>query len=72
MTETYDIVIAGSGAGGLAAAITAKLSGLKPLLIEKTPLIGGSSVLSGGILWMPCNPLLAREGVVDSREAALT
>ncbi|MFC0202909.1 FAD-binding protein [Novosphingobium soli] len=65
-------MIAGSGAGGLAAAITAKLSGLKPLLIEKTPLIGGSSVLSGGILWMPCNPLLAREGVDDTREAALT
>ncbi|MFT3966709.1 MAG: FAD-dependent oxidoreductase [Sphingobium sp.] len=72
MAETYDVVIAGSGAGGLAAAITASLSGMKALLIEKTPLLGGSSVLSGGILWMPNNPLLAREGVADSREAALT
>ena len=65
------MVVAGSGAGGLAAAISAKLAGLRPLLIEKTPLLGGSSVLSGGVLWMPNNPLLAREGVADSREAAL-
>jgi len=72
VTKTFDVVIAGSGAGGLAAAITAKLFGMKPLLIEKTPLVGGSSVLSGGIMWLPNNPLLAREGVPDSREAALT
>jgi 3-oxosteroid 1-dehydrogenase len=72
VADTYDIVIAGSGAGGLAAAVTAKLSGLRPLLVEKTPLLGGSSVLSGGILWMPTNPLLTREGIPDSREAALT
>lgn len=71
LADIYDIVVVGSGAGGLAAAITAKLSGLRPLLIEKTPLIGGSSVLSGGVLWMPNNPLLAREGIADSREAAL-
>ncbi|MEW9856700.1 FAD-dependent oxidoreductase [Novosphingobium rhizovicinum] len=71
MRDTFDVVIAGSGAGGLAAAIAAKVAGLRPLLIEKTPLLGGSSVLSGGILWLPNNPLLAREGVTDSREASL-
>ncbi|MDE8652980.1 FAD-dependent oxidoreductase [Novosphingobium album (ex Liu et al. 2023)] len=71
MAHEYDVIIVGSGAGGMAAAITAKLSGLRPLLIEKTAQLGGSSVLSGGVLWMPNNPLLAREGVPDSREAGL-
>ena len=68
---SVDFVIVGSGAGGLVAAITAKLAGLRPLLLEKTPLIGGSSVMSGGVLWLPNNPLMKREGVVDSREDAL-
>jgi 3-oxosteroid 1-dehydrogenase len=69
---SYDLVIVGSGAGGLSAAITAKLAGLTPLVIEKTSLVGGSSALSGGVLWLPANPLLAREGIADTREAALT
>jgi 3-oxosteroid 1-dehydrogenase len=69
--QQFDLVVVGSGAGGLASAITAKLAGLKPLLIEKTPLVGGSSVLSGGVLWMPNSPLMARDGISDSREAAL-
>jgi 3-oxosteroid 1-dehydrogenase len=69
---SYDFVIVGSGGGGLAAGITAKLLGLRPLIIEKTPLIGGSSILSGGVIWMPNNPLMKREGVKDSREDALT
>jgi 3-oxosteroid 1-dehydrogenase len=67
----YDLVIVGSGIGGLTAAVTAKLEGLRPLLIEKTPLLGGSSVMSGGVLWLPNNPLMAREGIADSREASL-
>ena len=70
--SNFDLVIVGSGAGGLTAAITAKLAGLNPLLIEKTPFVGGSSALSGGILWLPNNPLLARNGVADSRAASLT
>ncbi|TAL02851.1 MAG: FAD-dependent oxidoreductase [Rhodospirillaceae bacterium] len=68
---SFDFVIVGSGAGGLVAAITAKLAGLRPLLIEKTPLIGGSSVMSGGVLWLPNNPLMKREGIADSREEGL-
>jgi 3-oxosteroid 1-dehydrogenase len=67
-----DVLIIGSGIGGITAAIQAKLAGLQPILCEKLPLIGGSSALSGGVLWLPNNPLMAREGVEDSREAALT
>jgi 3-oxosteroid 1-dehydrogenase len=69
--QPFNFVIVGSGAGGLAAAITAKLAGLHPLVLEKTPLIGGSSVMSGGVLWLPNNSLMNREGVSDSREDAL-
>jgi 3-oxosteroid 1-dehydrogenase len=69
--QVFDLVIVGSGVGGLTAAITAKLKGLNPLLLEKTPLIGGSSAWSGGVLWLPNNPLMQREGIVDSREASL-
>src|SRR5215203_4660957 len=68
----FDMVIVGSGAGGLVAAIHAMTRGLRPLVIEKTPLVGGSTALSGGILWLPTNPIMAREGVHDSREEALT
>jgi len=67
-----DLLIVGSGIGGLTAAIAARLSGLKPLLIEKLHQIGGSSALSGGVLWLPNNPLMIREKVHDSREGALT
>jgi 3-oxosteroid 1-dehydrogenase len=67
----YDFVIVGSGAGGLAAGIKAKLCGMRPLIVEKTPLVGGSSILSGGIIWAPNNPPMRRAGVADSREEAL-
>jgi len=68
----YDLIIVGSGAGALVAAVTAKAAGLQPLLIEKTELIGGSTALSGGILWLPNNPLMAREGIADSRAESIS
>lgn len=49
----YDFVIVGSGGGGVIAAITAKKNGLNPLVLEKTDRVGGSSALSGGIVWLP-------------------
>lgn len=68
----YDFVIVGSGGGGVIAAITAKKNGLNPLVLEKTDRVGGSSALSGGIVWLPNNPVMRREGEVDSTEEALT
>lgn len=52
------MVIVGSGASGLVAALTAAARGLKPLVLEKSDLVGGSTALSGGGLWVPANPLL--------------
>jgi 3-oxosteroid 1-dehydrogenase len=71
VAEAFDLVVVGSGIGGLTAGITAKLAGLRPLVLEKTPLIGGSSAWSGGVLWLPNNPLMQREGIADSRDAGL-
>jgi len=64
--------VIGSGIGGLTATIAARLAGLKATLVEKLPEIGGSSAMSGGVLWLPNNALMQREGIADSREAALT
>lgn len=49
----YDLVVVGTGATGLAAAIIADAKGLRPLLIEKTGLIGGTTSYSGGVVWVP-------------------
>lgn len=51
----YDLVVVGSGAGALTAAITAQAQGLRVLVIEKTDKYGGTSALSGGGIWIPCN-----------------
>ncbi|MDT3445787.1 MULTISPECIES: FAD-dependent oxidoreductase [unclassified Pseudofrankia] len=67
---TTDVVVVGSG-GGLCGALTAATSGLETLVIEKLPMIGGATAMSGGILWLPNNPLMQAEGVQDSLEEAL-
>ena len=70
--EQYDVVVVGSGAGGLVSAITAANNGLKTLLIEKSAVFGGSSALSGGGLWIPNNHVSKQAGLKDSPEEALT
>lgn len=65
-----DVVIIGSGAGGLTAAIVAAGAGLSVLVLESTPLIGGTTALSGGALWIPGNHHMEELGVTDSRAAA--
>jgi succinate dehydrogenase/fumarate reductase flavoprotein subunit len=67
---TCDALVIGSGAGGLGAAITAKKHGLDVLVIEKEPWLGGTTALSGGWLWIPCNPLAQRAGIDDSLDKA--
>jgi succinate dehydrogenase/fumarate reductase flavoprotein subunit len=72
MKQNYDVIVVGSGAGGLAAAVTAKKLGLETLVIEKEPYYGGTTARSGGVLWIPCNPLSRELGIEDSLEAART
>lgn len=66
--ETADLVVVGSGGGGLIAAMAAMDSGLEPLVLEKQALVGGSTGMSGGMIWIPNNPLMRAAGVVDSFE----
>jgi len=70
--ETHDVVVVGSGAGGMAAALTAAHHGLDVVVIEKTETIGGSTAVSGGAVWIPQNPHLGEVGATDSREAVLS
>lgn len=65
-----DVLIAGTGAGGLATAITAKKHGLNVIVVEKQAVFGGSTALSGGWLWVPNNPLARRAGISDTAESA--
>jgi 3-oxosteroid 1-dehydrogenase len=67
-----DVVVIGSGAAGLAAALTVAASGLEVLVVEKSALIGGTSAVSGGSIWAPANRYLLESRGQDSREDALT
>src|SRR6266481_8784387 len=67
-----DVLIVGSGAGGLSTAITAKKGGLDVVIIEKEAFFGGTTAYSGGVLWIPGNPHARKAGINDTREAAVT
>lgn len=69
--RSVDLLIAGSGGGGMVAGLATLDRGLEPLIVEKQALVGGSTGLSGGIVWMPNNPLMRAEGVADSHEDGL-
>lgn len=64
-----DVLIVGSGAAGLCAAVTAAEAGLDVILAEKEPVFGGTSAWSGGWLWVPRNPLARAAGIEEDREA---
>jgi len=67
---TADLLVVGSGASAMTAAIVAKQEGLDSLVVEKTEFYGGTSAYSGGGLWVPNNPLMAEAGLRDSLENA--
>jgi 3-oxosteroid 1-dehydrogenase len=69
--ESFDLVIVGSGGGGLTAALAAVDAGLKPVVVEKQGFVGGSTAMSGGVIWLPNNPLMRAAGVPDSHEDGL-
>ena len=67
-----DALVVGSGAGGMAAALTAREEGLDVLLVEKTDRIGGSTAISGGALWIPLNAQSEGAGHPDTFEQVWT
>lgn len=69
--EDVDFVVVGSGGGGMVAALAADDAGAKVLVLEKQERIGGSTCMSGGIVWVPDNPVMRAAGVPDSYEDAM-
>jgi len=70
LMSEYDVIVVGSGAAGMTAALTAAHHGLRALLIDKAPQFGGSTARSGGGVWVPNNDVLLAEGVPDTPEQA--
>jgi len=70
--EVVDFVVVGSGGGSMCAGLVMKSAAKTVLILEKTPLIGGTTSRSGGVMWMPNNPFMKRDGVEDSPERAST
>ncbi|WP_300444756.1 FAD-binding protein [Zoogloea sp.] len=68
----FDVIVVGSGAGAMTAAVTAADQGLSVLVVEKSDKFGGTSAISGGGIWIPDNHYFKHIGGRDSRELALT
>ncbi len=66
-----DIVVVGGGSAGLTAAVIAASKGNKVILVEKAPLVGGTTAKSGGVAWIPNNMILKAKGVEDPRDDCL-
>lgn len=65
-----DLIVVGSGAAGLAAACTAAALGLRVMLLEASDRIGGTTAVSGGMVWIPANSKMLASGFTDSLSAA--
>lgn len=69
--DEYDVVVLGSGAAGLCAALAAADAGARVGVFEKAAVIGGTTCLSSAVAWMPNNRYARDHGVQDSRADAL-
>jgi len=67
-----DLLVIGSGASGLAAAVTAAWHGLNVTVVEKEPVFGGATAWSGGWMWVPGNPLAKRAGIIEDPQQPRT
>ena len=70
--DVWDVIVVGSGAAGMAAACAAATGGCSVLMLEHAPLVGGTTAISGGMVWLPANDKMAAAGRPDSIAAART
>ena len=71
MPEDFDVVVLGTGAAGLTAAVVAAEEGASVGVFEKAEQVGGTTGWSGGQVWVPNNPHMAEVDATDSRDEAL-
>jgi succinate dehydrogenase/fumarate reductase flavoprotein subunit len=71
MSPESDVVVVGSGGAALTAAVSAAAGGARVSVLEKSEWIGGTTAISGGLIWIPCNPHMRAEGLDDSEADAL-
>ena len=69
--RVVDVVVVGSGGAALVAATLAHDGGAEVLVLEKADMLGGTTAVSGGVIWLPGNHVMEQAGVSDSREDAL-
>lgn len=69
--EETDVLTIGSGAGALTTSLRLSALGQRSIVAEKEDIIGGSSALSGGGLWVPCNSVSRDAGAKDSEQLTL-
>jgi len=70
LDEQFDFVVVGSGGGSMCAALVLRTAGKSVLILEKTAFVGGTTARSGGVMWIPNNRFMKRDGVADSLDQA--
>ena len=71
LAAEHDMVVVGAGAIGLTAALVAADAGARVAVLEKARYLGGTSAVSGGMFWVPCNGRMSELGLSDDRDDAL-
>jgi 3-oxosteroid 1-dehydrogenase len=69
--QEFDVVVIGSGGAGMTAALVAHDAGASVAIVEKAEVVGGTTAVSGGVVWVPNNHHMSEVGIEDSREEAL-
>jgi len=67
-----DVVVVGTGAAGLCAALAAAAGGARVAVLEKAAVLGGTTAMSGAGTWIPANHHMLAAGLADSPDEALT
>lgn len=70
--EVFDWVVIGNGGGSMSSALVMRQAGKSVVILEKTPWAGGSTAKSGGVIWVPGNRFMCKDGENDTAEAGIT